>query len=121
MKGKQIFNVINTLQALMELKLPVKSAYEIYNLAKQINDKRDFFIKEEKKIIDKFNAEVLENGSLQFKTVEDQQGFVKEHEELMNCELDDIKTVELKISELKNIELTAADIATLDGVVVFID
>ena len=121
MKAVQLINSFSVLQKVMELKLPVKSAYEIYNLAKQINDKRDFFIKEERKIIDKFNAEILENGGLKFKTPEDQQGFVKEYEELMSCELNDVKVIELKISELNNIELTAADIAALDGVVNFID
>lgn len=121
MKGKQIFNVINTLQKLMELNLPVKKSFKIYTLAKQVNDTRDFFIKEEKKIIDKYEVKVLENGSLEFKDIEAQRGFTKEHNELLDYELEGATAIDLTFDDLKDAKLSAIEVATLEGIINFID
>lgn len=119
MTVQQMLNSLPILQKVMELKLPIKKAHGIYVLAKQINEQREFFINEEKKLIDKFNAEVLEGGSIRFKTPEEQAQFVKEHANLMNYEVSDLKTIELSFDELGDTEFTPIDILALEGVIDF--
>ena len=121
MTAIQLINSLPVIQKLMDLKLPVKKAYSIYTLAKQINDNREFFIKEEKKIIDKFNVTILESGSLEFKSPEDQLQFIEEHNELSNYEVENFNIIELSFDDLKEAELSALEIAALDGIIKFID
>lgn len=109
------------LQKLMELKLPVKKAYAVYALAKQINEYREFFINEEKKMISKFNVQIAENGDLHFNSQEDQLTFIQEHNDLMLYEVEDVKSVELSFSDLGDVEFTPKELSTLDGVINFIE
>lgn len=121
MTVQQMLNALPVLQKIMELKLPVKKAYKIYNLAKSIEDKRQFFIQEEKKLIDKFNAEILENGNIKFNSAEDQMTFSKEHSDLMNYEVEDLLSIELSFEDLGDVEFTPRDLMTLEGVISFVE
>jgi hypothetical protein len=121
MKVNQMLNALPVLQKIMELKLPVKKAYKIYNLAKFIEDKRQFFIQEEKKLIEKFNAEILENGNIRFNSVEDQITFSQEHADLMNYEIEELETLELNFDDLGDAVFTPRDLMTLEGVINFVE
>ena len=120
MTVQQMLNSLPVLQRIMELKLPIKKAHKVYSLAKQINEQREFFINEEKKLIEKFNAEVLEGGNIRFKDAESQFGFVTEHAELMNYEVS-AEVIELSFDDLGDTEFTATDLVQLDGVINFVD
>ena len=104
---------------MLTLNLPIKTAYLIYSLAKQINEYRDFFIKEEKKLIEKFNANVAENGQILFEEENQRNDFIKEYNSLMQYELEDFKPIELNMNNVGDINLTAADLFILDGVINF--
>ena len=117
----QLINTLPIIQKLMGLNLPIKKAYKIYTLAKLINDKRDFFINEEKKIIDKFDGNLTESGNIIFKDEETQIKFSQEHYELMNYEIDDIEIIELSFNDFEGAELSALEIAALEGLIKFID
>ena len=121
MKLIQVMNALPVLQKVMKLSLPIKKSFKIYTLAKQVNDTRDFFIKEEKKIIDKYEVKVLENGSLEFKDIEAQRGFTKEHNELLDYELEGSTAIDLTFDDLKDAKLSAIEVATLEGIINFID
>jgi hypothetical protein len=45
---------------------PAKKAYQIYLLSKKLNSILEFFIEEERKLIQKFHAEVKDNGEVAF-------------------------------------------------------
>ena len=121
MTVQQMLNSLPILQRVMELKLPIKKAYKAYILAKVINEKREFFINEEKKLIEKFDAETMDGGNIKFKTAEDQFGFLQEHAELMNYEVADLEVLELSFDELGDAEFTPVEIMQLEGVVNFIE
>ena len=118
MKVQQMLNAIPVLDKLMTCKLPVKKAYEVYSLAKQIKEQREFFINEEKKLIEKFNAEVTQEGYIQFKTGDDQLNFSNEHKSLLDFEVE-LQILEIAFDELKEIELTPNDMILLEGVINF--
>ena len=117
----QMLNAFPVVQKIMELKLPIKKAYKVYTLVKVINDKRDFFINEEKKLIDKFEGTLLQNGKIQFKSAEIQVKFAEEYNELMNYIIEDVEVFELKFEDLGEVEFTPAEIGMLEGVINFVD
>lgn len=120
MTVQQMLNSLPVLQRVIDLKLPLKKAYKVYSLAKVINEQREFFIKEEKKLIEEFNAEILDNGSIKFNDAEDQQTFMQKHIDLMNYEVD-LTAVELSFDDLGDAEFTAKDMMALEGVINFVD
>jgi hypothetical protein len=117
MTANQLLNAFPIVEKLMTFNLPIKKAYQLYSLAKQINEKRDFFIKEEKKLIDNFKGQIMEDGKIKFENINLQQEFLKAHNELLQCEIDDIKPLELTFDDLKDIKLSPADLIDLEGVV----
>jgi hypothetical protein len=119
MTVQQMLSALPMVQKIMELKLPIKKAYKAYYLAKVINEKRDFFIGEEKKLIDKFEAEVLEDGNIRFKDSESQLGFMRDHAELMNYEIEDVAAIELSFDDLGEAKFTPMEIMQLEGVINF--
>ena len=118
---QQILNAYPIVKKLIDFKLPIQKAYKIYFLAKQINDKRDFFINEEKKLIELYNAEVDQTGQVSFKTEEEKTNFLQDYSKLLNYNIDDINTINLEINELKDIELSPKELILLEGLINFID
>lgn len=119
MKVQQLFNSLPILQRVIELKLPIKKAYDVYILTKHINEQKDFFIKEEKKLIDKFNAEVLENGKVRINNYEDRAKFAEEYNDLMQYEINDLIAVELNFNDLNGVEFAPQELMLLEGVINF--
>jgi len=117
MTVQQMLNSLPVLQRLMDLKLPIKKAHKVYSLAKVINEQREFFIKEEKKLIEKFNAEIMEGGGIRFQNAEEQTGFIQEHDALMNYEVSGLEVVTLNFDDLGDAEFTPAEIMQLEGVI----
>ena len=120
MTVQQMLNALPILQRMMELKLPIKKAYAVYSLAKVINEQREFFINEEKKLIEKFNVEVLSNGNIRFEDTESQNEFVAEHNALMQYEVN-VVAIELSFEDLGNAEFTPVELMQLEGVINFIE
>lgn len=118
MTVQQMLNSLPILQRIIEFKLPIKKAYAIYSLTKVINEQREFFINEEKKLIEKFNVEILAEGSIRFKDAESQRGFIVEHDALMQFEVNAV-AIDLSFKDLENVEFTPAELMKLEGVINF--
>jgi hypothetical protein len=118
--GYQIVNALPSLQKLGELQLPIKKAHIIYKISKSILDAQDFFIKEEEKLIQKYNAK-NNAGSISFSNAEDQVNFVTEHTKLMKYEIEIVESIELSYDDLGDIKFMPKDFAALEGLVNFID
>jgi hypothetical protein len=72
-------------------------------------------------LIDKFDAEILENGNIKFNSAEDQMTFSKEHADLMQYEIEELEALELNFDDLGDAELTPRDLMTLEGVINFVE
>lgn len=121
MTVQQIFNASLILQKLSSMKLPIKKAYAIYSLIKQINEYKNFFIQEEKKLVDKFNATIQENGRLVFQDAEDQIHFIEAHNQMYSQEFEEFKAVDLNFDDLSDETLSPQDIMALEGIINFIE
>lgn len=120
MTVQKMLAALPVLNRMMELKLPIKKAHAVYSLAKQINEQREFFINEEKKLIEKFNAEILDGGNIRFKDAESQVGFMTEHNALMHYEVD-AAAIDLSFEDLGDSEFTPVELMQLEGVINFVD
>lgn len=117
---QKMFNVYPMLQKLITMELPVKVSYQLYKIGKKIEDEKNFFIQEEKKLIEKYHGEVDAVGKINFEDDKNRESFVKEYQELNNLEIKDLDSLPIKINiEDLNIKLSALEISVLDGVIDF--
>jgi hypothetical protein len=120
MTAQQLMRALPVLQKIITLQLPIKKAYQIYSLTKVINEQREFFITEEKKLIERFDVEILEDGNIKFPNVESRKDFEIAHREIMEYPIS-VETIELKFDDLGDATLTPIDLMTLEGIINFIE
>ena len=121
MKIQQLLNAYPIMQKLITLKLPVKKAHKVFLMVKKAEEQREFFIQEEKKLIEQYEAEVREDGRIYFKDAESKIAFLAADAELSQLEIDGFDPIYLTYDDMGDETFTAADIAALDGVVIFVD
>ena len=117
MKIQQLLNAYPIMQKLITLKLPVKKAHKIFLMVKKAEEQREFFIQEEKKLIEQYEAEIREDGRIYFKDSETKNAFLAADFDLGQIEVDGLECIPLTYDDLGDIDFTAADIAALEGVV----
>ena len=102
------------------MRLPIKTAFSVYQLVKKIEEPYKFALEEEKKLINKYNAEVKENGIISFSSAEDKDSFQNELQELNQLDHDiEIEPLVIKIEDLGEQTITPSDIFALEGFVEF--
>ena len=121
MTQKQMIDIIPTIQKLVGTNLPVKQAYAIFRLAKEIDEQKDFFITSEKKLIEKYNGTVDENGRITFENSNNFAPFAQEYEDLNNLEVEikESLPIVIKLDEISGGKLTPTDFFNLDGIINF--
>lgn len=120
MKQSEINKSYNALVRLSQVRLPIKTAFSVYQLVKKIEEPYKFALEEEKKLINKYNAEVKENGIISFSSAEDKDSFQNELQELNQLDHDiEIEPIVIKIEDLGEQTITPSDIFALEGFVEF--
>ena len=120
MKQSEINKSYNALVRLSQVRLPIKTAFSVYQLVKKIEEPYKFALEEEKKLINKYNAEVKENGIISFSSAEDKNSFQNELQELNQLDHDiEIEPIVIKIEDLGEQTITPSDIFALEGFVKF--
>ena len=120
MKQSEINKSYNALVRLSQVRLPIKTAFSVYQLVKKIEEPYKFALEEEKKLISKYNAEVKENGIISFSSAEDKNSFQNELQELNQLNHDiEIEPIVIKIEDLGEQTITPSDIFALEGFVEF--
>lgn len=122
MTTKQMLQAIPVLQTLVSYKLPMQKAYAVYNLAKKIDEQKEYFANKEKELIEKYSGTINDKGQVSFANPEDFQGFAQEYNELNSVEVD-ISGVPmtLSFSDFGDQQFSAADLMNLEGVIEFVD
>ena len=120
MKQLEINKSYNALVRLSQVRLPIKTAFSVYQLVKKIEEPYKFALEEEKKLINKYNAEVKENGIISFSSAEDKNSFQNELQELNQLDhYIEIEPIVIKIEDLGEQTITPSDIFALEGFVEF--
>ena len=120
MKQSEINKSYNALVRLSQVRLPIKIAFSVYQLVKKMEEPYKFALEEEKKLINKYNAEVKENGIISFSSAEDKDSFQNELQELNQLDHDiEIEPIVIKMEDLGEQTITPSDIFALEGFVEF--
>ena len=120
MKQSEINKSYNALVRLSQVRLPIKTAFSVYQLVKKMEEPYKFALEEEKKLINKYNAEVKENGIISVSSAEDKNSFQNELQELNQLDHDiEIEPIVIKIEDLGEQTITPSDIFALEGFVEF--
>lgn len=122
MKQFQINRAYEVLVKLSKMELPIKIAYGVYMLIKELATQYEFSLQQEKIMIEKYHGEIHQDGSISFQSVEDSKDFQKELIELNNLEPEiKVSPVTINIGNLKGQSITPSDIISLEGFVNFVD
>lgn len=106
------------------------TSYAIAKAVKEINGHKEFYISEEKKIVEAYASKdkdgqviVMDGNRIKFDNMENAQKFNSEISNLQKTEIDIFEPIELKLSDFKDgdMNLTPNDIMALDGFIVFND
>lgn len=117
MTVQQMLNSVSVIQRIMNLNLPIAKAYKVYSLAKQINEQNEFFINEEKKLIEKFNAKIEDGGRVVFEDPSNQNAFIEEHNKLLQYKLENLPVIELTLADLGDASFSPNELMLLEGVI----
>ena len=117
---RQIQNAAVGLQEFLEAYLPPKKAWQLYQLSKLLNEQNEFFITQQRRILEQYKAEAQPNGYVKFTSPEVSMQAQKDLNELANLEIElDIYPVSLTDEDTKDLRISIATAAALDGLIDF--
>ena len=122
MKQYQINSAYEALVSLASFKLPAKTSYNIWKIAKKIEESHSFYEQQKLKYIESHNGTISTDGRVTFNSADDENLFVKDMNDLINLDVElDIHPVVVSLDDFGNQSISMKDIARLDGFVEFID
>lgn len=122
MKQYQINSAYEALVSLAGFKLPVKTSYNIWKVAKKIEEAHSFYEQQKLKYINSHNGVISSDGRVTFNSNNDENLFIKDMNDLINLDIElDICPVVVNLDDFGNQSISITDIARLDGFVEFID
>ena len=115
MKHITIISAYGALKELSQLKLPIKTAYAVYKMLKKADECYNFFVTEERKLIEKHGGVVEQTtGRISFNDAGANAAFQAEYMELHNLDIDwDLAPIQLDLDALDDCKLTPSDFALL--------
>ena len=117
---KQVNNAYTSLAYLSKLKLPIKISYDLYKMVKIMEEKFNFSVEEEQKLLAIYDGIVDEQGVVHFKDSDSVAKFNKDHEDLLELEHElDIEPVTINMNLINDQRISIADIINLEGFVLF--
>lgn len=120
MKQGKIVNAYKALRELEQEKMPMKTAYKLYKLRKQLEKGFDFQREQEEKLLEDFGAKVLDGGLVQFQTVDDRKAYEAQIAELNDMESDvEVNPVDMGLTD--EVSITPDAIEALEGIVNFLE
>ena len=120
MKQYQINKAYNAMTRLMTVQFPVRIAYSIYMLMKQIEPCYEFDLKRERELVEKYHGSISMDGMITFPSPDDAGLFKDEIDELTNMDVDvRISPISIPYDSLEDQTITPMEIASLEGFVSF--
>ena len=122
MTFKILMRAYPLLQQFLQLSGNAQQSYQLYKFLKQIQEDVDFYVQEEKKLIEKHAANVEQDGQISFDDKENQKLFSQEINNLQNMELPQLmNTITIPLKSIQNIQLTPADFYLLENIINFVE
>ena len=122
MTFKILMRAYPLLQQFLQLSGNAQQSYQLYKFLKQVQEDVDFYVQEEKKLIEKYAANVEQDGQISFDDKENQKLFSQEINNLQNMELPQLmNTITIPLKSIQNIQLTPADFYLLENIINFVE
>lgn len=120
MKQSSINRAYAALVKLVDYKLPVRKAFEIYKLTKAIEAQYQFAVSEERKYIDEFGGKINPDGTVSFETPEKFGAYQEKALALSEMDVEiDFTPVSLSVNDIGEQTISPVDIYNLEGFVSF--
>ena len=130
MKYNQFVNAYQTLTRLSGYALPIREAYKVFRLMKDLQPMYEFGEAKEKQLIEKYRGEIKEDGSIGFihgdgekdraAGVENMRHFIAEIGAMNETEIEgDFTPITLPYDALGEQKITPNELMALDGFVAF--
>lgn len=118
MKQGTIVRACMALTHLMDERMPIRTAYELHRLRRQLAPAWDFQAEREQAMLKEMQPERAGDNGLRFRSVEDARRWAAELAELeqMDVELD---FTPVRVAMAEGMTMTPADVGALDGFVIF--
>lgn len=117
--ANNIICAARALPALTNAILPYRFARQVNRLNQWIREESECITKAQKNLVDKYEGAVRMDGSVTFESAENQDKFLQELSKQFLEELDyDVPVCDLS-GGCDNLNISAAEIAALDGLVIF--
>ena len=119
-KIRNILDANDALTRLSQNTLPIKTSYDIAKVLNRVREEVRIYDTERIKMLEKHGTLNEEKTEYVFETPEKMQAFQKEHNELMDVDVEiDVKPIVLKSTD--NIRITAQEIINLGAFVEVVD
>lgn len=120
MKQYQIVEAYKTLSSMGTANVPMKIAYQIFMLKKKQEPIFSFRVDQERELLRRFGGTVKEDGSLQFKGIDDAVQFDEAISELNDLEADvEVEPISISLDQMANVTMKPNDIEHLEGFINF--
>lgn len=108
-----------TMRKIYNVQLPVRAAYKVYQMIRQIEVPFGFYIERNKALMEEYGGTIRDNDFV-FPTQEDLLAYRQGLQELNDTEVElEIEPVTLEFSDIDDCKLSPAEIASLDGFIRF--
>lgn len=121
MKQSQINKAYMALTKIANAAIPVRESYALFKLMKQLEPIYKFELEHERKLLEKYDCQIAEDGGIVMSAPSLAEDFRREFNELLNLEVEeDIVPIAIQMESLKDVRMTAVDMISLEGFVEFI-
>ena len=118
MKQGRLVNAYKIISDLYQQKLPLPISYKLYKLRNVLQKAWDFQVDSERKLIDEFKPNALDDGHLQFADVDSAQVFDSCIREVLDMD-SDIVITPINLPLIDGMSIRPEDIEKLEGIVTF--
>ncbi len=120
MKQKDLTRAYSAIMALSEIKLPVKKAYAVYQIAKLVDEHCKFAAREEQKCFEKYSGTICDDKSVRFANEQDCDACKREIEDIAQMEVDvPMAPVIITDEDMAGQTISPINIMNLEGLVTF--
>ena len=118
MKQGKLVNAYKVISDLYQQRLPLPISYKLYKLKIALQKAWDFQVDSERKLIDEFKPNALDDGRLQFADVDSAQAFDSRVREVLDMD-SDIEITPITLPLIDGMSITPDNIEKLEGIVKF--
>lgn len=116
----KLSNAASALKEVERMNLPFSLSRKIFHIIREVNAEIEFYVSEENKLLEKYNAKRLNDGTITFDNPRDVENYISDMNELNSIEVT-IQNVPLILSEkdFDGVTISPGALVNLEGIIEF--